>query len=197
MSPLLPTVIFSFSLLWLKLLGEDFVRFIDNFLLVLAPLPRPPLLQEAGSLVLEVLILEGVEKVFFLRKGRCWGTSLVLNGSSISSKEVTDPIDIELALDSRYWNETIRIKPAKSIHYLTFCLLPWVFMVSKRAWYNWAATETASSVDLQMNPWHSNSFSLPVVLVMQANMGGCCGSSVDLLVYFSSDFAKGQNNLRF
>ena len=56
--------------------------------------------------------------------------------------------------------------------------------------------DTASSVDLQMNPWHSKSLSLPPVLVIQANIGGCCGSRVDLLVYFSSDFAKGQNSLK-
>ena len=59
--------------------------------------------------------------------------------------------------------------------------------------------ETASSVELQINPWHSNiSLSLETLLlvrVMQANIGGCCGSSVDLLVYLSSDLAKGQNNL--
>lgn len=50
-----------------------------------------------------------------------------------------------------------------------------------------------------MNPWHSNTslslVTLLLVRVMQANIGGCCGSKVDLLVYLSSDLAKGQNNL--
>ena len=59
--------------------------------------------------------------------------------------------------------------------------------------------ETASSVELHINPWHSRiSLSLEtllLVLVIQANIGGCCGSKVDLLVYLSSDLAKGQNSL--
>ena len=71
-------------------------------------------------------------------------------------------------------------------------------MVSLRALYNWAAMETASSVELQTKPWHSNSLSSSVpeiVRVMQANIGGCCGSKADRFVYLSSDLAKGQNNL--
>ena len=59
--------------------------------------------------------------------------------------------------------------------------------------------DTASSVELHMNPWHSSTslslVTLLLVRVMQANIGGCCGSKVDLLVYLSSDLAKGQNNL--
>ena len=86
---------------------EDCVRFIDNFRLRLEEAPL-----EVGSLVLGVLILPPpptllLEVVVFLRRGRC-GSSLAFKGSSESaglSKEVTDPIDIELALESRYCND--------------------------------------------------------------------------------------------
>ena len=75
----------------------------------------------------------------------------------------------------------------------TFLSFPCALTVSTNAWYNCAAIDTASSVDLQTNPWHSKFLS--AVLVMQANIGGCWGSIVDLFVYFSSDFDRGQNNL--
>ena len=97
MSPLFPTI---WDLSLPIRIVEDCVRFIDNFRRF--RLEDAPL--EVGSLVLEVLIFPLLlDVVCFLRRGRC-GSSLALKGSSKSawSKEVTDPIDIELALESRY-----------------------------------------------------------------------------------------------
>ena len=45
-----------------------------------------------------------------------------MNGSSISSKEVTDPIDIELALDSRYWIVEMKYIPNQNKTYKRYPL---------------------------------------------------------------------------
>ena len=84
MSPLLATIFSS--------LVSDVLRFMEVFRL-------EALEEEEGSLVLDVLIFEGLN--FFFREG-LGGTSFTFKGSSRSSKEVTDPMDIELALESRY-----------------------------------------------------------------------------------------------